>query len=207
MGTISDRLKWAREHLAGIKSARKFAIANDMPPSTYGGYENNSRQIDLQTANRLAKLLRVDAGWLITGVGSPRSGAELAPVEKELTWVPVYSWIHAGSVNAADMSAEPEQVIPFVSSSSTIRALIVRGTSMNREVDDGGIIIVDYEQTCPYDGALVVARVGDEVTFKCYRDKNGPIRLEPLSYEQHETIFPGEGFEILGRVVWSMKKH
>lgn len=78
---------------------------------------------------------------------------------------------------------------------------------MNRVVDDGGVIVVDYEQRHPYDKMLVIARIGDEVTFKRYRDTNGPIRLEPDSTDPHETIFPGEGFEILGRVVYSIRSH
>lgn len=207
MSGVSERLKWARERLAGFTSARQFALRHDIPVSTYAGYENNSRKLDLPTASRLSKLLRVDVGWLLTGSGTPRPTSELAPITKQVTMVPVYSWIHAGDVGSADMSADPEDLVPIASDSKTLRALRVRGTSMNRVVDDGGVIVVDYEQCHPYDKMLVIARIGDEVTFKRYRDTNGPIRLEPDSTDPHETIFPGEGFEILGRVVYSIRSH
>lgn len=105
------------------------------------------------------------------------------------------------------MNADYEELIPVASDSDTLRALRVRGNSMNREVADGGIIVVDYSQRHPYDGMLVVARIGDEVTFKRYRDTNGPIRLEPESTEPHDTIYPGDGFEILGRVIHSIRNH
>ena len=47
----------------------------------------------------------------------------------------------------------------------------------------------------------LVARAGDELTSKRHRATNGPIRREPDSTEPHETLYPGEGFEVLGRVI------
>jgi SOS-response transcriptional repressor LexA len=207
MSELSKRLKYAREHVAGFKSARQFAIKNGYPPSTYGGYENGSRFVTVELAHTLAKELSIDPVWLLTGAGRARPIANIDPIKESLTLVPVFSWIHAGQVNEADMDYDPEEFVPIVSSSATLRALRVRGSSMNLKADDGDVIVVDYSQCSPYDGMLVVARVGDEVTFKKYRDTNGPIRLEPVSTEPHDTIYPAEGFEILGRVIWSFKRH
>lgn len=97
--------------------------------------------------------------------------------------------------------AESDVFIPILTDAKDPVALEVRGTSMNRVAPPHSHIIVDPEQRHAEDGWAVIALVGDEVTFKRYRDTNGPIRLEPDSTEPHDTLYPGEGFEILGRVI------
>lgn len=77
---------------------------------------------------------------------------------------------------------------------------------MNRVAPPGSVIVADAEQRQPEDGWAIIALVGDEVTFKRYRDTAGPIRLEPDSTEPHETLYPIEGFEVLGRVVQVITK-
>ena len=85
-------------------------------------------------------------------------------------------------------------------------ALEVRGTSMNRVAQPGDIIIVDPEDREPKDKLIYIVRNGSDLTFKRYRDSNGPIRLEPDSTENHETIFPSDGLEVVGRVIFVLRK-
>lgn len=200
MRDAADRLRWARE-TAGYDSARQFALANGFSYGTYSGWENGARGIKPPVAQKLAKLLKIDAAWLLTGVGKPSPHTELSPDHRALAWAPVISWISAGQLGSADMNLDADQYVPVVTTSRSVAALRVEGTSMNRVAPKGSFIVVDYEQQHPYDGMLVVARVDDQVTFKRYRDTNGPIRLEPDSTEPHDTLYPGEGFEIIGRVV------
>ena len=200
MFTAADRLKWARE-LAGYDSANSFAEKHGFVYGTYSGWENGNRGIKPAVAQKLAIILKVDAAWLLTGVGKPRPTTELSPNNRTVSWAPIVSWVSAGSLSSADINGDADHYIPVLTMSKTIVAIQVEGTSMNRIAPKGAFIVVDWSQQSPYDGMLLVARVGDELTFKRYRDTNGPIRLEPDSTEPHETLYPGEGFEVLGRVI------
>ena len=71
---------------------------------------------------------------------------------------------------------------------------------MSRVAPGGSLIVVDYYDQDPVDGKCYIFRVGGEATFKRYRAS--PARLEPDSGEAgHETIFPQDEIEVLGRVV------
>lgn len=99
------------------------------------------------------------------------------------------------------MIADSDTYVPILTEADNPVALEVRGTSMNRVAPPRSFIVVDPAQRHPEDGWAVIALIGDEVTFKRYRDTNGPIRLEPDSTDPHETLYPANGFEILGRVI------
>lgn len=205
MKELHQRLTWARE-TAGFKTRSEFARHADIPVPTYIGYENGARGINPKLATKLSKHLHVDAGWLLTGVGVARRNANVSPVTRDVTWAPVVSWVHAGRLGEADLNADADYFVPVTTDSDTVAAFEVRGSSMNRVAPEGSVIVVDSAQRAAVDGWAVMALVGDQVTFKRYRDTNGPIRLEPDSTDQHETLYPADGFEILGRVVQVITK-
>lgn len=101
----------------------------------------------------------------------------------------------------ADLSVIDDRV-PVAHHRATVFALRVRGSSMNRVAPEGSVIVVDYEDRELVDKRLYVVRYGNEATFKRYRNTGGPERLEPDSSEPHETIFPVDGFEVIGRAVF-----
>ena len=67
--------------------------------------------------------------------------------------------------------------------------LRVKGSSMSAtgiECDD--IVALRYQEEAS-NGDLVVARIGEEITLKRFRQTNSQIRLEPESYDpEHEAI-------------------
>lgn len=205
MKELHQRLTWARE-TAGFKTRSDFARHANIPVSTYIGYENGSRAVNPKLATKLSKSLHVDAGWLLTGIGAARKNSNVSPVTRSVRWAPVVSWVHAGRLGDADLNADADYYVPVTTDSDTVAAFEVRGTSMNRVAPPKSVIVVDGAQRMAEDGWAVMALVGSEVTFKRYRDTNGPIRLEPDSTEHHETMYPAEGFEILGRVVQVITK-
>jgi SOS-response transcriptional repressor LexA len=204
MDTIGKRLRWARVK-AGFDTAAEFARFIEVLPPTYYGYENDNRTksgINPGFLIRVAKALKVDPGWLITGAGKPRPDLALSPAAKPVKYAPVISWVQAGHFGSADMNATAaDEYIAVTTASNNIAAVEVVGTSMNRVAGPRSFIVVDYDQRHPEDGWYVVARVDDEMTFKLFRSTNGPIRLEPDSTEPHDTLYPAEGFEIIGRVI------
>ncbi|APR52013.1 LexA family protein [Sphingomonas koreensis] len=87
-------------------------------------------------------------------------------------------------------------------------ALTVEGDSMDLHVPDGFTIVIDPNDLDLFPGRLFVVMNEDgETTFKQYRE--GPARLVPASSNPaHKEIPIAQGqFRILGRVVWSGKRH
>ncbi len=68
--TPSDRLRQARKE-AGFRWASRFAVAADIPDSTYRSYENGHRQLPLDVARRIAPRLGVSWQYLMTGEETP----------------------------------------------------------------------------------------------------------------------------------------
>ncbi len=153
-----------------------------------------------------AEVLRVDPTWLMTGRGKPRPNLELSPTMHLVAWAPAINWVQAGQLNASAVDqVGASEMVPQLSQRKSVVALEVRGTSMNRIAPPGSFIIVDFEDRELKDGRLFVVRHGDETTFKRYRSSKGPARLEPESYEAHDTIFPTSDFEVVGRVIYVVR--
>lgn len=202
--TVADRLRQARK-ARGWETASEFAKHLGIGQSTYSNHENGIRDLKPKLALKYSSALGVDLKWLLTGDGAMSS--DVRPANQEVKLVPVISLVQAGKLNSADpQSFDTEDYIPALSDSETLVGLEVKGDSMNIEAPPGSIAIVDYSQKHPTDGSLVIAKIGDEVTFKKYRDTEGPLRLEPCSTSQHDTLFPTDDLEILGRVVGIYRK-
>ncbi len=119
-----------------------------------------------------------------------------------MTAVPVVSWVEAGSFSEASDPYEPgdsDNEIQVPSTSSTLIALIVRGSSMNRVAPDGSTILVDYSLSDLISGKYYVVKNGGDATFKRYR--SNPDRFEPDSTEDHQIIFPKNTITVVGQVV------
>lgn len=70
--TPAERLIYARETLAGFRTATEAARALNVPPPTYLAHENGSRAYGPEDARKYASKFKVDLRWLMWGVGNPR---------------------------------------------------------------------------------------------------------------------------------------
>ena len=79
---VSDKLKSAR-CLAGYKSAKAFALNNDIPYITYSQHESGKRKLSAEVVLKYAKLLDVDVNWLLDQEisSSTASNKQLSPQE------------------------------------------------------------------------------------------------------------------------------
>lgn len=68
---LAARLKTARE-LAGFETASEAARALGVPVGSYGCHENGARGFKRDRALKYAKAFKVDAQWLLYGLGNPR---------------------------------------------------------------------------------------------------------------------------------------
>lgn len=83
----------------------------------------------------------------------------------------------------------------------------VTGDSMNDEIYDGDLLVVD--RACePKDGDIVVARVANEFTVKRLRKSSNQMELIPANPAYGSIEITAEtDCEIWGKVLWSIRRH
>ncbi|HTM64452.1 MAG TPA: helix-turn-helix transcriptional regulator [Gammaproteobacteria bacterium] len=67
---IASRLKSARK-AAGYKSAKDFAIKQNIPVSTYSQHETGKRSINAELIIGYSSELQINPSWLLTGIDEP----------------------------------------------------------------------------------------------------------------------------------------
>lgn len=203
MSTFTARLKAARV-AAGYRNAKHAAEALGVPYATYHSHESGKREPRASLLKLYAATFNVTEAYLVAEDAEPVQSVSPRPPPL-VQMVPVVSW--ASASDFAEATAENGEKVPVLSSSSTLFALRVTGNSMDREAPHNSIIVADHAQTFPVDRALVVARRGNDATFKRYRDNDGPRRLEPASTDpSHQSIFENGGaIKIVGRVLYIIR--
>jgi SOS-response transcriptional repressor LexA len=118
----------------------------------------------------LAKALRCNPEWLLSGKGSPErelsnvvAGSELQGMYPVISWVQAGDWSAIHEIHAADAMHYP---CPVKCSDKTF-LLKVQGMSMSPAFNEGELIFVDPNVE-PINGKYVIARLDDEneATFK-----------------------------------------
>ena len=207
METIGNRIKSRREAMGLSQVALGRLIGVEQP--SISNWEKNEHTPPRSRIGKLARALHVSVSWLEYGLHTTESSDKLTQPEKPLTMVPIISWVEAGGfaeVTDPHPVGAAEEFIPLPESRETCIALEVGGESCNREFPPGTIIVVDYASKDLRDKEFYVFRYHDRATLKRYR--TNPPRLEPYSTDpDFETIFPEDGFEVVGRIIWKAKKY
>lgn len=166
---------------------------------------NGKVELNARRADDLAKLLQVPRDELLfrAGITSVRpDGAQ--PVRD----VPLLGTVPGGNWREAVRRSSNTVPVPASEAPRDSYALTVEGDSMDKHVPDGFTIVVDPADLDLFPGRLYIVMNEDgETTFKEYQE--GPARLAPASNNPNHREIPisGGGFRILGRVVWSGKRH
>lgn len=84
-----ERLRWARKR-AGFDTAKAAAESLGMKKDTYSAYEREPGKskvtgLDHQRAIQFARKFKVSWEWLLTGSGTPMSGAHTQAQERVIT--------------------------------------------------------------------------------------------------------------------------
>lgn len=157
---------------------------------------------EVKRLGELSQIIGKSVQWLLTGEDSNLGEfADLAGL------VPVISWVQAGAFcNNGDVPL-PQEVDEWIPSpvkvGSRAYAVRVKGDSMvsrdgGRSYPEGTVLIVDPDMT-PDAGKRVVARIGDETTFKELVRDAGQWFLKPLN-PQYQMIPVTEEIVICGVV-------
>jgi SOS-response transcriptional repressor LexA len=164
----------------------------------------------------LAKVLKCDANWLLTGQGSPdperQNSQETSVVSVALKpqgAFPLISWVQAGGWNDINLTSgydADHYPCPIKCSDNTFLLKVV-GKSMNPVFTEGELIFVDPEVDAT-NGKYVVARLDDDnqATFKQLIIEDGHKYLQAVNPNWPTPIIPINGkCTIVGVVISSMK--
>ncbi len=66
MNVIADRLRIMRK-IRGFKTAKDFAVKNNIPISTYSMHETGRRGLSIKIAKKYCQLLDLELKWFLTG--------------------------------------------------------------------------------------------------------------------------------------------
>lgn len=186
METIADRLqqKLTAKKLSWSKAATMIGLSPQAPSKWKKG------QISKETLEKLAELLEVDVGWLITGDQpstvattkhedakvTPEGFGNVKPNGKVLRKIPVLDFVQAGmwrEVVYDGFHPKSETYTTYQGADPrAVFSLTIDGMSMAPEFLPGDEIVVDAAKS-PVPGSLVVAQEIQQgsalTTFKKYR--------------------------------------
>lgn len=180
MTTLVDRIQEAlnAKKMSWSKAAVSIGLSAQAPAKWKKG------QIGKETLDKLAKLLEVDVGWLLSGQNDNKSNKKLenisvsnvSLVDKQLKSIPLLDYVQAGLLGEVGYDG----INPISSSWTTyesarpecVFALKVEGLSMSPEFMPGDELIVDGSLEAK-PGSLVIAQEIKHgvasTTFKKYR--------------------------------------
>jgi SOS-response transcriptional repressor LexA len=191
----------------------------DRSPAQVSQWKNGSkdsktgrpRVISDDMARHIENKCGKPVGWLDNESGHLEINNVSALPQSNL--IPLISWVQAGEFcDTGHLSPLDDTTAyypcPVLSAGPNTFALIVKGDSMTasssgtRSYPEGSIIYVDPD--VPADtGKRIIARVGEEMTFKQLMEgENGKQYLKPLN-DRHPLILPKDDMHICGVVIGS----
>lgn len=66
MSAMSNRLRRTRK-IRGFKTAKEFALKNNIAVSTYSMHETGRRGLSVKVAKKYCRLFNLELNWLLTG--------------------------------------------------------------------------------------------------------------------------------------------
>lgn len=184
MDTLGKRLKYARTEVAGI-TQQLLADASGVKQQMISKLETGASS---ETADvvALAIVCGVRPQWLATGKGpmtdDAPSNVSLGPPIRGS--VPLISWVQAGKWREAIDLYAPGDAENWIETTVPIKehtfALRVEGDSMEPEFPAGVLIVVEPDLD-PQPGDYVIAKNGDDATFKQLVKDGSDWLLKPLN--------------------------
>jgi transcriptional regulator with XRE-family HTH domain len=181
--SIGDRLRYARK-LRGLNQAGLAERVGVSQPSV-ANWESGVHDPRRVMLAKIADVLGVSPEWLASG---DRSAAETdkqpaaAYLRRALRHAPVIAFedtIWFSDDQGADPHAIALDYIPITSGAEKVFAFFVDDEAMDRAFPKNTLIVVDYGDRKPADGAFVLFSVGGSPLVRRWRE--APARLEPVS--------------------------
>lgn len=212
---IGDRIKRLRVsyNLTLEEFGRKIGLSSGSLSDIERGNVGTKRGIGTEALKRIVKAFKIDLNWLVTGehrtkvlpyiVAEPREGYG----EKKYVAVPVINEVPAGYPVYPDIEDHVRSHVYLPNVPKRAFGLYVSGKSMEPEINDGDIVIVDpgYEEIKK--GELGVFRVNGEATIKyCTPIEDGYI-LQPANRDYGPILITGDTeCTLIGKVIYKIIK-
>ncbi|MEO1252625.1 MAG: helix-turn-helix domain-containing protein [Pseudomonadota bacterium] len=160
-GSIGQRIRLARKEagLSQAELARRIGVSQPAIATWESGV-HDPRKVVLA---KLADALSTPLEWLAAGARSPietdRHPAA-AYLRRPLTHVPVINMRDAARIGAGD-GGDPhklaEDYIPVTAGGTRLFALFLNDPAVDRAFPAGSLVVIDYEDQNPADGAFCLA--------------------------------------------------
>lgn len=181
--SIGDRIRHARKNLSLSQTdlAKKIGVTQPAVANWESGVHDPRR---LMLA-KIADVLDVSAAWLASGARSPVEADKqpaAAYLRRPIQHTPVISFADAARLlddPDADPHAVAEDYIPVTSGADRLFALFVDDEAIDLAFPKGTLVVIDYSDRRPADGAFGLFVVDGPPIIRRWRDF--PPRLEPSS--------------------------
>jgi SOS-response transcriptional repressor LexA len=209
---LSERAKILLE-LAGGSVTELAKIAGVKPPSVSDWLNGKTKSLKGAPAARIVKKFNLNPTWVTEGIGAREASSTLpVPVASAMDnnvhagpdfrgKVPLISWVRAGNWAEAIDNLAPGDAEEWIDTTVTVRqhtfALRVVGDSMEPDFPEGILLVVEPDLD-PQPGDYVIAKNGEEATFKKLVKDGADWYLKPLN--PRYPIKPLEGARIIGVV-------
>ena len=222
MGTLGARIKVLR----GNESQESFASKIEISKGSLGRYERDENSPSADVLLKICSKADISVEWLLTGSGSMKTGTaiptEPAPSsqsflkerDSEFVAVPMVEARLSAGGGSFETSGLLERCYSFrrnflhrLGQPSQMVLMRVDGDSMEPELQDGDIVLLDQSQSAPRPGKIYAVGVEDMVYLKQIDKAPGKLILRslnpvytPLEVEITEQL--EQTVRIIGRAIW-----
>jgi SOS-response transcriptional repressor LexA len=202
--------KGASEEVRRLIFSKILELLPDFPAKTYDDFLHIGRWIlDGHDPEQWKPPLRDQLAPTMANVPAKIS-PNISPGPPVLSKIPIISWVRAGDWAEVVDPYQPGYAEEWIDTTATRHpnafALVVRGDSMAPEFIEGEIITVDPGREA-VNGSYVVAKNGDEATFKQLVFDGPNVFLKPLNKRYPIRDMTGINFRIIGVVVEKVKRY
>lgn len=220
MNTLVERLQKALDDkkLSWSKASTMIGLSPQAPSKWKKG------QIGKETLEKLAELLEVDVGWLLTGkdagVFEPLVTVETVVATEDhkddFVWIDVVEAVFScGAGESIEFHFDTiNGKIPFSPSfmkdkgvtKKTMKIIKAKGESMADFIKDGDLVGINLAQTDIIDGEIyAVYLAGEGMLKQIFKEADGSLVLHSLNEKFPDRIVSeenGRNFKVIGRQFW-----
>ncbi len=229
MSALQDRIKKARlEHSMSAEAVAEFLTQKGVNISarTIYAYEKGVRQPSVAYLQGLVKYLDINSSWLLSGMGSLFVDDSAARISdsvdlSKMVFLPLIEMnASAGYGSLIEEKATAKDFIAFaknwiteitITSPEHLLVFTVKGDSMEGEIHDGDLLIVNETMNdLGVEGTYVVC-IDDRLYVKTLQRIPGN-KIQVVSKNPKYPPFvvdlnsEAEHFQIIGKVIWSGNK-
>ncbi|MBD5416994.1 MAG: helix-turn-helix transcriptional regulator [Desulfovibrio sp.] len=218
MSTLGERLKMIR----GAEKQEDFAARMGISKSSMSGYEKDENLPGADAISKICLKAGISSDWLLFGKGSMQ-GSEEAGVARaldhkvspeDLIMIPMVDAILSAGTGSLETSGQMAREYAFrqdfilrKGNPANMVLMRVRGDSMQPEVMDNDVVLLDQSKTRPHPGPIFAVGIEDAIYLKRVDMLPGQIILksvntdyEPIRIDMGEQT--SDQFRVIGQVLW-----